>query len=308
MDRIKETRQEFYFNERDILRMMRCRHGDIDIGTFQVKEAGGPKKPPPFANSQTGLTLFLLALRRAKSIEIGVTQRHIDGWDHLLEVGSKLQERGFVQAEPRDFFDYVTEVFKTFTSEHRRAILSSRDISDYPAFHELADVNSFVSMAKSMITDGNRLRKQVDKIVETKMAVNAATKSPSRGKNKRDKNAVSPASSEGSSGSPPPASKSTSSKKKNKIKIKKTKKIPTPAAAAKPKSGTRTKEEWKAEKQYQSSLPDGHADLDGYQLGLRAWKASGESIDEDDAVRCYTQATTGDCSNPHCVRSHKGAK
>jgi hypothetical protein len=313
MDRIKETRQEFYFNERDILRMMRCRHGDIDIGTFQVKEADGPKKPPPFANSQTGLTLFLLALRRAKSIEIGVTQRHIDGWDHLLDVGSKLQERGFVQAEPRDFFDYVTEVFKTFTSEHRRAILSSRDISDYPAFHELADVNSFVSMAKSMITDGNRLRKQVDKIVVDKMATGGGgggggSKTPSKGKNKRNKIVISPTSSEESSDSPPPTSKTTSKRKKNKKK-----KPKTPAAAAastRPGNarGNRTVDEWKAERLYQNSLPDGHTDLDSYQLGLRAWKARGESIDEDDAERCYRQATKGDCPRTDCPRSHKDAK
>ena len=110
--------------------------------------------------------------------------------------------------------------------------MSSRDISDYPAFHELADVNSFVSMAKSMITDGNRLRKQVDKIVVDKMATGGGgggggSKTPSQGKNKRNKIVISPTSSEESSDSPPPTSKTTSKRKKNKKK-----KPKTPAAAA----------------------------------------------------------------------------
>jgi hypothetical protein len=63
---LRKTRMGFFLNHSDLLLMVRCRHCDLDLTRFQVREKG-VKKPPPFADTHSGLTLFILALRRATS-------------------------------------------------------------------------------------------------------------------------------------------------------------------------------------------------------------------------------------------------
>ena len=97
---LRKTRMEFFLNHSDLLLMMRCRHCDLDLTRFQVQEKG-VKKPPPFADTHSGLTLFILALRRAKSLEIGVDEDHNAGWDYLIKQAEDLLERGFALATLR---------------------------------------------------------------------------------------------------------------------------------------------------------------------------------------------------------------
>ena len=108
-------------------------------------------------------------------------------------------ERGFALASPQDVFDFVKATFEVFSLEHRGAVNNARDVSDCPTFENLADEDDTVSGALTMLTDGNRLRTQVDRIVEAKLALGT----PSKGRNKKRSGRPSPASSD-SSTSPSP--------------------------------------------------------------------------------------------------------
>jgi hypothetical protein len=46
--------------------------------------------------------LFILALRRAKSLEIGVDEDHNAGWDYLIKQAEDLLERGFALASSNE--------------------------------------------------------------------------------------------------------------------------------------------------------------------------------------------------------------
>ena len=144
---LRKTRMEFFLNHSDLLLMMRCRHCDLDLTRFQVQEKG-VKKPPPFADTHSGLTLFILALRRAKSLEIGVDEDHNAGWDYLIKQAEDLLERGFALASPHDVYDFVKATFEVFSLEHRDGVNNARDVTDYPSFENLADEDDTVSGAR----------------------------------------------------------------------------------------------------------------------------------------------------------------
>jgi hypothetical protein len=110
-------------------------------------------------------------MRRAKSLEVGATEGHLDGLDYLVTLGDKLVERGFALAEPQDFYDLVKETFAVFSMEHRDAINDSHDVSDYPTFDNLDDAATTIAPALEMLTKGNVMRKQVDKIVASQLAL-----------------------------------------------------------------------------------------------------------------------------------------
>ena len=167
---LRKLHLEFFLNHHDIILMMRCKHRDLDLTRFQVQEPG-VKKAPAFANTRTGLVLCTTAMRRAKSLEVGATEDHLAGWDHLITLGDKLVERGFALAEPQDFYDLVKETFTVFSMEHRDAINDSRDVSDYPTFDNLDDAAATIAPALEMLTKGNVMRKQVDKIVASQLAL-----------------------------------------------------------------------------------------------------------------------------------------
>jgi hypothetical protein len=88
---LRKLHLEFFLNHHDIILMMRCKHCDLDLSRFQVREPG-IKKAPAFANTRTGLVLCTTAMRRAKSLEVGATEGHLDGLDYLVTLGDKLVE------------------------------------------------------------------------------------------------------------------------------------------------------------------------------------------------------------------------
>jgi hypothetical protein len=51
--------------------------------------------------------VFVKVLRRAKSLEVFVSEEHLAGWDFLITHGEDLAERGFAQATLQDFHDFV---------------------------------------------------------------------------------------------------------------------------------------------------------------------------------------------------------
>jgi hypothetical protein len=78
---LRKLHLEFFLNHQDIVIVMRCKHCDLDLARFQVKEPG-VKKAPVFPATRTGLALFLTAMQRAKSLEVGATEAHLAGWDY----------------------------------------------------------------------------------------------------------------------------------------------------------------------------------------------------------------------------------
>ena len=204
---------------------------------------------------------------------------------------------------PQDYYDYVDTVFKQFTLEHRAAVLDVHDPSDYPTFHHLVDEDELVSYAFSMLQEGNKLRKQVKALVKAE----TATRTPT-GKNKKKTKKTkqpSPSTTSGSdSSSSPSPDKRNNRQKKN---AKRTKK--QPAKRSKSTNQDEEKAERQAENDRQRGLPDGHPDLDSYQIGLRAWLKSDASMDNSvpPRPRCYRQATSGNCTSRHCRRSHEPA-
>jgi hypothetical protein len=108
--------------------------------------------------------MFIAAMRRAKSLEVGATEAHLDGWDYLTSLGDELVQRGCSLASPQEFFDLVKETFTFFSMEHRDAINDARDVTDYPMFDNLTDADEVIAPALSMLTKGNVMCKQVDKI------------------------------------------------------------------------------------------------------------------------------------------------
>jgi hypothetical protein len=156
--------------------------------------------------------LFILALRRAKSLEIGVDEDHNAGWDYLIKQAEDLLERGFALASPHDVYAFVKAIFEVFSLEHRDAVNNARDVTDYPSFENLADEDDTVSSALTMLTDGNRLRTQVDRIVEAKLAQAKLDRTPSKGRNKKRSGRPSPTSSESST---PPSPKRLTRRERN---------------------------------------------------------------------------------------------
>jgi hypothetical protein len=104
-------------------------------------------------------------------------------------------------------YAFVKATFEVFSLEHRDAVNDSKDATDNPSFENLADEDDTVSGALTMLTDGNRLRTQVDRIVEAKLVQAKldlrALSTPSKGRNKKRSGRPSPISSE-SSTSPSP--------------------------------------------------------------------------------------------------------
>ena len=93
LDEIRRLRTTFYFNHNEVVALLRCQHGALKMERFQVDESTSTsalnkdgRRPPPFANTQTGLTLYIMAMKRAKSLEIGASLPHMQGWDHLIRV------------------------------------------------------------------------------------------------------------------------------------------------------------------------------------------------------------------------------
>jgi hypothetical protein len=58
-----------------------------------------------------------------------------------------------------------------FSTEHRDANNDSHDVSDYPTFDNLGDAATTIAPALEMLTKGNVMRKQVDKIVASQLAL-----------------------------------------------------------------------------------------------------------------------------------------
>jgi hypothetical protein len=170
---LRKTRIDFFLTHVDLLLMMRCRHGELKLSRFLAREPGVKKPLDKFPDTRTGLVMFLTAMKRAKSLEIGVTDDHLSGWTYLTKLGDDLLERGFALARPQDFFDFVQETFVVFSYEHRDAVSNARDISDYPTSDKLDDADETVQPAHQMLTGGNVMRKQVDKIDAAQLALMA---------------------------------------------------------------------------------------------------------------------------------------
>ena len=294
---------KFYFDHSDLLLFLRGQHGAFDLKRCQVKEKNGPAKPPPFANTQTGLMLFILALTRAKDLEIGASVLHQEGWDNLIQVGQQLMLTGFTRAMPQDYYDYVDAVFTQFTLEHRAAVLDVHDPSDYPTFHHLVDEDELVSYAFSMLQDGNKLRKQVKALVKAETTTHTPTGKNKKKTKKAKQPSPSTTSGSDSSSSPSPDKRNNRQKKSTK----RTKRQPTKRSKSTNQDEERA--EHLAERDRQRGLPDGHPELDSYQVGLRTWLKSDASMDNSvpPRPRCYRHATSGSCISKFCRRSHEPA-
>jgi hypothetical protein len=164
---LRKTRIKFFIRPVDILLMMRCKHGELDLTRFQAQESSATK-PPKFENTRTGLTMFVLALRRAKSMEVGQSEDHLAGWDFLVERAERLLEMGFAHAMPKDLYSWVGSVFETFSLEHRDAVMGSRAMAEYPTFDRLQDLDGEVQSASMMLKEGNTMRRHVARILDDK--------------------------------------------------------------------------------------------------------------------------------------------
>jgi hypothetical protein len=308
---LRKTRIDFFLTHVDLLLMMRCKHGELKLSRFLAREPGVKKPLAKFEDTRTGLVLFLTAMQRAQSLEIGVTEAHLAGWRYLLKLGAELAERGFARARPQDFFDFVHETFVTFSSEHRDAITNTRDISDYPTFDNLEDADETVQPAFEMLTGGNVMRSQVDKIVTAQLALLGT---PLKGK-KRPSH-PSPTTSD-SSTSPSPTKGLSKSQKKNARKkrsaaseaqSKKDKaaaaaaKVTAAAAAAAAAAGSQPPSGPTAQQ-----IKDRAASKAKRFAEIAAWMLLPESKDKNGAVRCYLfNEDPSHCkAGAACPRSHE---
>ena len=74
---LRKTRIDFFLTHVDLLLMMRCKHGELKLSRFLAREPGVKKPLDKFEDTHTGLVLFLTAMKRAQSLEIGVTEAHL---------------------------------------------------------------------------------------------------------------------------------------------------------------------------------------------------------------------------------------
>jgi hypothetical protein len=265
---LRKTKIKFFIRPVDILLMMRCRHSELDLTRFQAKESKATKLPV-FENTRTGLTMFGIALKRAKSMEVGQSEDHLAGWDSLVARVDRPLETGFAHAMPQDIYAWVASVFETFSLEHRDAVLGNRALSEYeyPTFDVLQDLDEDVLAAQDMLKEGNRLRKQVARMVEDRMSTAAATKSSKRSRR--------PANDESEDSESSPSPKKPPAKKKiTKVKVKKPHKKPTapaPAPAPAPKGKKGPTEAEKEER----------------RKAIEAWEKTPASKDAAGLSRCF---------------------
>jgi hypothetical protein len=217
-----------------------------------------------------------------------------------------LLERGFALANPQDVFDFVKATFEVFSLEHRGAVNNARDVSDCPTFENLAAEDDTVSGALTMPTDGNRLRTQVDRIVEAKLVEAKLTLStPSKGRNKKRSGRPSPASSD-SSTSPSPKrltrrERSAAAKVKAAAARKKADKAAAAMAANFPPAG--------APFGLPAYVPETRETRAARHKAIGIWTKTPEAKDAAGHARCFLHHTdTTKCATPcKFMRSHEPA-
>ena len=198
----------------------------------------------------------------------------------------------------------------TFSSEHRDAITNTRDISDYPTFGNLEDADETVQPAFEMLTGGNVMCSQVDKIVAAQLALFGT---PLKGK-KRPTH-PSPTTSDSSTSPTPTKGKSRSQKKNERKKLREAQskkdkaaaaaaKVTAAAAAAAAAAGSQPPSGPTAQQ-----IKDRAASKAKRFAEIAAWMLLPESKDKNGAVRCYLfNEDPSHCkAGAACPRSHEPA-